>query len=167
MKEKYNYNIIEIDPIEFNNTVVSSTKIRDYLKAGDIASANNLLGWEYSLSGTIIEGQGIGKMIDFPTANVKPYNDNQLIPSKGVYRVDTKVGNCNYIGMCNIGNRPTFYDLDEEVIEVHLITDQVLSIYDKNILIKFKDFIREEKKYDNANELVKQLKRDRYTCLPN
>jgi riboflavin kinase/FMN adenylyltransferase len=105
--------------------------------------------------------------MNIPTANIALKNLNQLIPAKGVYCVDTNVDNHNYSGMCNIGVRPTFYEDGDSIIEVHLITDDKLSLYGKEIQIKLKKFIREEKKYKYANELVKQLKRDRYTCLPN
>jgi riboflavin kinase/FMN adenylyltransferase len=167
MKRIYNYKIREINPLIINNIPVSSTIIRNYIKTSNIKSANNLLDRKYSLLGKVVKGKGIGQGIGFPTANIESYNPSQLIPSRGVYCVDVIVNNKNYIGMCNIGNRPTIHDEGEDVIEVHLITDNNLSIYGEDILIKFKDFIRKEKKYKNTTELVNQLRNDRYTCMPN
>ena len=167
MKSIYNYKIREIDPLIINNIPVSSTIIRKYIKTSNIRSANNLLDRKYSLLGKVVKGKGIGQDIGFPTANIEIYNPNQLVPSRGVYCVDVIVNDKNYIGMCNIGNRPTLHDQEEDVIEVHLITDNKLSIYDEDILIMFKDFIRKEKKYNNTSELVNQLRNDRYTCMPN
>jgi len=167
MKGKYSYKIRKVDPFIVNNIIVSSTLIRNYIKRSKISSANLLLDRKYSLRGEVVEGKGIGQDIGFPTANIRPYNHNQLIPSRGVYCVDVIVNNNNYIGMCNIGTQPTLHNQGENVIEVHIITDSNLSIYGEEILVKFKDFIRKEKKYKNTTELVKQLHIDRYTCMPN
>ena len=101
----------------------------------------------------------------FPTANIKPNIDNQLIPGKGVYCVDVIVSNQLYPGMCNIGIRPTFYTNGNEVIVAHLFTDEVLNLYDKDIKIIFKKFIRKEKQYKSAVELTNQLKLDMNVCL--
>ena len=94
-------------------------------------------------------------------------NLNQLIPAKGVYCVDANVDDRNYSGMCNIGLRPTFYEDGDSVIEVHLITYDKLSLYGKEIQVIFKEFIREEKKYESAKELANQLIQDRYNCQLN
>ena len=109
----------------------------------------------------------MGNKIKFPTANVNPENKNQLIPGKGAYCVDVLADNQKYLGMCNIGVRPTLYEKGEIVIEVHLITENVLSLLNKNIKLNFKTFIRKEKKYINTNELVKQLELDRQFCILN
>ena len=107
----------------------------------------------------------MGNKIKFPTANVNPENKNQLIPGKGAYCVDVLVDDQIYIGMCNIGVRPTLYEKGGIVIEVHLITENVLSLLNKNIKLSFKSFIRKEKKYENTDELVKQLELDRQFCI--
>jgi len=163
--EKYNYKLHVVEPSKINNTSISSTQIRQLIKTCNVDSANNYLGWNYELSGQIVKGSGVGNKIKFPTANVNPKNENQLIPGKGAYCVDVLVDNKKYIGMCNIGVRPTLYEKGEIVIEVHLITENALSLLNKNIKLSFKSFIRKEKKYENTDELVKQLELDRQFCI--
>ena len=163
--EKYNFNLHVIKPLTIDNISVSSTQIREHIQNCDIKAANNYLGWEYEISGVVVKGEGIGKGLEFPTANIQPEIKNQLIPGQGTYCVDAVVGNKTYPGMCNIGNRPTFYEGGENVIEVHLITEDALSLLDENIKVTFKNFIRREKKYGNKTELVRQLELDRQICL--
>ena len=163
--EKYNFNMHVIEPLTIDDISVSSTQIREHIQNCDIKAANNYLGWEYEISGVVVKGEGIGKGLEFPTANIQPEIQNQLIPGQGAYCVDAFVGNKTYPGMCNIGNRPTFYDGGENVIEVHLITEDALSLLDEKIKVTFKIFIRKEKKYGNKTELVRQLELDRQICL--
>ena len=163
--EKYNFNMHVIEPLTIDDISVSSTQIREHIQNCDIKAANNYLGWEYEISGVVVKGEGIGKGLEFPTANIQPEIQNQLIPGQGAYCVDAVVGNKTYPGMCNIGNRPTFYDGGENVIEVHLITEDALSLLDEKIKVTFKIFIRKEKKYGNKTELVRQLELDRQICL--
>ena len=163
--EKYNFNVHVIEPLTLDNISVSSTQIREYIQNCDIKAANNYLGWEYEISGVVVKGEGIGKGLEFPTANIQPEIQNQLIPGQGAYCVDAVVGNKTYPSMCNIGNRPTFYDGGENVIEVHLITEDALSLLDEKIKVTFKIFIRKEKKYGNKKELMRQLESDRQICL--
>lgn len=163
--EKYNFNMHVIEPLTIDDISVSSTQIREHIQNCDIKAANNYLGWEYEISGVVVKGEGIGKGLEFPTANIQPEIQNQLIPGQGAYCVDAVVCNKTYSGMCNIGNRPTFYDGGENVIEVHLITEDALSLLDEKIKVTFKIFIRKEKKYGNMTELVRQLELDRQICL--
>lgn len=163
--EKYNFNMHVIEPLTIDDISVSSTQIREHIQNCDIKAANNYLGWEYEISGVVVKGEGIGKGLEFPTANILPEIQNQVIPGQGAYCVDAVVGNKTYPGMCNIGNRPTFYDGGENVIEVHLITEDALSLLDEKIKVTFKIFIRKEKKYGNKTELVRQLELDRQICL--
>ena len=163
--EKNNFNVHVIEPLTIDDISVSSTQIREHIQNCDIKAANNYLGWEYEISGVVVKGEGIGKGLEFPTANIQPEIQNQLIPGQGAYCVDAVVGNKTYPGMCNIGNRPTFYDGGENVIEVHLITEDALSLLDEKIKVTFKIFIRKEKKYGNKTELVRQLELDRQICL--
>ena len=163
--KKNNFNVHVIEPLTIDDISVSSTQIREHIQNCDIKAANNYLGWEYEISGVVVKGEGIGKELEFPTANIMPDHQNQLIPGQGAYCVDAVVCNKTYPGMCNIGNRPTFYDGGENVIEVHLITEDALSLLDEKIKVTFKIFIRKEKKYGNKTELVRQLELDRQICL--
>ena len=160
----YNFTVHSINAYKRNDKVVSSTKIRKYISSGKIKDANLLLGYDYFLNGIVIKGDGRGSKMKFPTANIKPINNDKLIPKNGVYCVDVEIYKNKYIGMCNIGYRPTFYDNEKISIEVHLITDDKISIKNKKIKIIFKEYIREEKKYENINDLILQLNKDRYLC---
>ena len=164
-KSTYNYELHVKDSIKINNVPVNSTRIRNYLCQNNIKTANEYLGWEYEVRGIVIKGSGIGRGINFPTANIMPEIELQLIPAQGVYCVEVIVGGYSYIGMCNIGIRPTIHINGDKTIEVHIITDRELFIYDKSIKIKFKQFIRKEEKYDSAEDLVNQLQLDRQECL--
>jgi riboflavin kinase/FMN adenylyltransferase len=105
--EKYNFNVHVIGPLTIDDISVSSTQIREHIQNCDIKAANNYLGWEYEISGVVVKGEGIGKGLEFPTANIQPEIQNQIIPGQGTYCVDAVVGFKTYPGMCNIGNRPT------------------------------------------------------------
>ena len=165
--KKYNYTLHVIEPSKFNNISISSTQIRQFIKKNNVESANNFLGWNYEISGQVVKGEGVGNKINFPTANINLENKNQLIPGKGAYCVDVYIDDKKYLGMCNIGNRPTLYEKGEIVIEVHLITDNSLSLLHKYIKVIFRNFIREEKKYESTNELAEQLALDRQFCILN
>ena len=134
-------------------------------RGGNIEEAIKCLGWEYGFAGTIIKGEGRGRKLNFPTANIRPHISNQLLPANGVYCVDVIIENTDFTGMCNIGKRPTFYQNGEEVIEVHLFSNDILDLYEKNIFITFKKYLREEKRYNSSNELIKQLELDRQACF--
>ena len=164
-EKTYGYNLHIKKPILYHDIPISSSKIRSYLKSGDIDNANACLGWEYKISGTIIAGQGRGAQLNFPTANILPDIPNQLLPGQGVYCVDAIIEGSYFTGMCNIGQRPTFCENGEEIIEVHLFTNDSLNLYGKDIIITFKKYLRKEKKYNSSSELVKQLELDQQACF--
>ena len=161
------YKLHVVSPFYLNDTAVSSTQIRKYIKSYNLNRANRFLGREYEIVGTVVRGNGVGRKIDFPTANIVPTSSNQLIPAKGVYCVEVLLDDKKYLGMCNIGSRPTFYDNGDNVIEVHLLTEDRLSLLDSKIKIIFKGFLRKENKYKSSLELIKQLEEDRRVCIDN
>lgn len=114
----------------------------------------------YSIKGTIIDGNKIGRTIGFPTANILPV-ENSLIPKNGVYAVFATINESTYGGMLNIGIRPTF-DLTNISIEVHLF-DFNESIYNQEVTIHFVERIRDEIKFNSKEELIKQLQQDQIT----
>ena len=164
-KNKYGYNLHIKEPILYHDMPISSSWIRSYLRSGNIDNANECLGREYKFSGTIVKGQKIGRKLKVPTANIQPHISNQLIPAHGVYCVDAVIEDSYYTGMCNIGKRPTFYKNGEEIIEVHLFSDDALNLYGKNIVLTFKKYLREEKKYKSSSELIEQIELDRQACF--
>ncbi len=151
--------IEEIEPQLIHDATVSSTKIRKALLSGDVKEANSMLECNYSLTATIIKGEGIGKKIGFPTANIQPLYSDQLIPGNGVYNVDVLWNSVRYKGMLNIGKRPTVTDIDSISIEVHIL-DFDNDIYGRQLTIEFIDFIRPEFKFASLELLIEQLKKD-------
>ena len=134
---------------------VSSTKIRHALATSDIETAINYLGRPYELNGLVIKGEQIGRSIGFPTANVHIPNDYKLIPKDGVYAVEALVNGALYKAMLNIGNRPTVNGT-KKTVEANLFDFQG-DLYDKQITIYIKAFLREEKKFDGLEALKAQL----------
>ena len=163
--KKYSYKIHKKEPILYDDLPISSSRIRSYINKGNIEEANECLGRKYEFSGTIVKGQGRGTQLKFPTANIQPHISNQLIPRRGVYCVDAIIEDSCYTGMCNIGNRPTFYENGESIIEVHLLSNDAMNLYEKDIVIKFKKYLREERKYESSSALTEQLEIDRQACF--
>jgi riboflavin kinase/FMN adenylyltransferase len=157
--EVYGFEVIEIPAQDIDAVNVSSTKIRNAILDGDVAKANEYLGERFELTGTIVHGQAIGKTIGFPTANIRVNSDLKLIPGNGVYVVEVTVKNSHYVGMLNIGNRPTVSDSEDRTIEVHIL-DFSGEIYAEEITVKFIDKLRDEKQFVDLHELQNQLKED-------
>ena len=155
-----NKNIFDIDIISIPNQSVdkisiSSTKIREYLNNGKIKSANQLLGREYSINGKVVRGNGIGRKINFPTANIEIDESKKLLPKNGVYAVEVFLNKKTYLGMLNIGYNPTIKN-EKKTIEVNIFKFSE-DIYNNKISLSFIKRIRNEKKFKNLNELKKQL----------
>lgn len=154
---KYNFDVIVVPPITKNNILVSSTKIRELIRNGEVNLANKLLGRRYSIEGKVIRGRGIGKKLGIPTANIL-IDSNIVIPKIGVYKTNTIIDGNKFLSITNIGFNPTFNG-GKLNIETHIL-DYSQNIYGKAILIEFIDFIREEKKFDDISKLVEQVKLD-------
>lgn len=159
---KYNFEVIEIKAEEINDIAISSTKIRNSIEEGDIQLTNSYLGYEFSFFGKVVRGNSIGKTLGFPTANIKIGCDLKLIPKNGVYLIYTTINKKIIFGMMNIGIKPTTNE-NTKSIEVNLF-DFNQDLYDKNITIYIKQFLREEIKFDSLNELKLQIEKDKITC---
>ncbi|MDR2384357.1 MAG: riboflavin biosynthesis protein RibF [Tannerella sp.] len=142
-----------------NGVTISSSKIRTLLHAGNIAAANALLGYNYTLKGRVVEGNKIGRTIGFPTANIAVADKQKLVPAFGAYAVWVDIESVKYKGMLYIGTRPTVDNGSETNIEVNIF-DFRKDIYNKRIAVEFVDYIREDKKFSSLDELKMQLKRD-------
>ena len=165
-KIKYNYSIYSTKPVIFNKKPISSSRIRKFIENKDIENANISLGRKYQISGKVIRGNQIGNKLGYPTANIKPNDEKLLIPGNGVYCVESIIDDKRFVGICNIGFRPTIDANNNNVtIEVHFITDIYLNLYDKNIDIIFNNFIRCENKYNSKKELIKQITLDKQNCM--
>ena len=162
---KYGFQIEKVEGVSYGETKISSTTIREALKIGELEEANQMLGYNYFLNGTIVEGNRIGRSIGFPTANIKPEYDNKLIPGRGVYAVEVIVAKTVYKGMLNIGIRPTVNSSSEPMsIEVNLF-DFNEDIYDINVTLVFRYRMRDEIKFDGLEQLVEQLRKDKEQAL--
>ena len=159
---KYNFEVIEIKAEEINDIAISSTKIRNSIEEGDIQLTNSYLGYEFSFFGKVVKGNSIGKTLGFPTANIKIGTDLKLIPKNGVYLISTIINQKIIFGMMNIGIKPTTNE-NTKSIEVNLF-DFNQNLYDTNITIYIKQFLREEIKFNSLNELKLQIEKDKITC---
>ncbi len=157
----YGFEVEEIPAKDVENTTVSSTKIRRALLNGQLKTASEYLGYTFLLNGLVVEGEKIGQSIGFPTANILLKDPHKIIPADGVYAVEVSFPaqpNQHFKGMCNIGNRPTFNGRFK-TIEVHIF-DFNKNIYGQQITLSFKQHLRSEIKFENAEALVQQLHKD-------
>jgi len=159
----YDFTVEEIAAQEIQQVNISSTKIRNSLINGEINAANQFLGYYYFLTGTVVEGNKMGRTMGFPTANLKIKEWYKLIPARGVYAVKIQINNNFFNGMLNIGNRPTLNGTDE-TIEVNIFNFDE-DIYNKEIKIEFYEKIRDEQKFNQLSELENQLKIDKESVL--
>ncbi|MFN0274578.1 MAG: bifunctional riboflavin kinase/FAD synthetase [Chitinophagales bacterium] len=150
----------EISEQTINNITISSTQIRTCLKEGNIADANALLGYNYSLAGIVVKGDQIGRTIGFPTANLHIDDTQKLIPGDGVYvvKIFLKNNGTYHFGLLNIGNRPTFHKTEKR-IETYIL-DFDKTIYGEEMQVEFLHFIRKDKKYDSAEMLIEAIGQD-------
>lgn len=155
------FEVEEISAQEIDDVSVSSTKIRKALGEGDIKTANSYLGYQYMLTGTVVRGKGLGRKLDFPTANLHIPEEYKLIPKNGVYVVSSHIDGNKVYGMMNIGYNPTVEGTTKS-IEINFF-DFDQDLYDKKIQIDIIDRIRDEHKFDSVEALQAQLKKDRET----
>jgi len=156
--EIYDFKVTEILAQEIDEVTISSTKIRQALNSGDVKTANTFLGYNFMISGTVVKGKGIGKTLNFPTANIRISESYKLIPKHGVYVVKTRILNTTVFGMMNIGVNPTVNGKLRS-IEIHFF-DFSQDIYGVYLEIEIFKRLREEQKFDSLAELEKQLLKD-------
>jgi riboflavin kinase/FMN adenylyltransferase len=147
-----------VPPYDLQGEKVSSTSIREYLCEGKMEQVRDLLGHYYRLRGIVVTGEGRGRTIGFPTANIEPL-EAYVIPGKGVYAVRCKVQGAIFNGVMNIGSKPTFTDDVKQTLEAHLF-DFNASIYGEQMEVEFIHFIRQEHKFSSVDELIKQIHLD-------
>mgnify|MGYP001175992326 FL=1 len=158
------FDIEIVEPIKDGEMIISSTHIRDSIQNGFVRRASFQLGWVFGFEAKVVAGSGRGKGLGFPTANFLPIEKNQLIPANGVYFIRGRINSINLYGMCNLGFRPTFDEIDF-VMEVHFFKGKVNDIYGKTITVEFLERVRDEKKFSNPKELIKQLEKDKEICM--
>lgn len=156
--EIYNFEVQEISAQELDDVAVSSTKIRKALDSGDLEKANNYLGYPFMLNGTIVKGKGLGKTINFPTANLHIEETYKLIPKNGVYVVKSVIGNEEVFGIMSIGTNPTVGGTSR-TIETYFL-DIEKDLYGRKIEIELLSKIREEETFDSLESLQYAIKND-------
>jgi riboflavin kinase/FMN adenylyltransferase len=151
----YDFTVEEIKAQEIEKITVSSTKIRNSINQGDIKTTEKYLGRYFNLTGKVVKGDGLGKKINYPTANIFIEETYKIIPKDGVYLVETIIKDKLFNGMMNIGHRPTIGTKNKS-IEVHLFNFNE-DIYGQVISIKMISKIRDEKKFSSIQALKEQL----------
>jgi riboflavin kinase/FMN adenylyltransferase len=149
-----------VEKVLVEGVVVSSSNIRKLLKEGNLFLANKMLGRPYSFDGFVIRGDGRGRFLGYPTANLRLVDERLLVPAFGVYVVEVMIGNEKFVGLASVGVRPTFEDAGVATVEVW-ISDFDRDIYGKRISVSFIHRLRDELKFDSADQLVAQMDRDK------
>lgn len=161
--QQYGFEVEQISVQEIDAISVSSTKIRKALSEGKMALANDYLGYDYFLTGTITEGKRLGRTIGFPTANLKIDEDYKLIPLNGVYVVKSILNQETHFGIMNIGYNPTVGN-DRLSIEIHFL-DFNSDLYNQKIAISILHYIRPEQKFDSIELLKEQIEKDKNSAI--
>ncbi|MEH0155319.1 bifunctional riboflavin kinase/FAD synthetase [Limibacter armeniacum] len=161
---KFGFEVEEIPKQELEEVAVSSTKIRVALEEGAVDKANHYLEYEYPVTGTVTDGNKLGRTIGYPTANIALEETYKLIPKNGIYAVRVEFEGNTYGGMLNIGNKPTVTDGSKRTMEVNIF-DFNQSIYGKSLTIRFVKHLRDEQKFESVEHLVEQLDKDKAAAL--
>lgn len=148
-----------INELKINDKKVSSSTIIEDIKNGNVENLEETLGRKYSIKGKVIRGLGNGKKFSFPTLNIE-LNDEYVEPKHGVYAVNVKYLDKEYLGMANIGVHPSISKLDKAILEVNLFNFND-EIYNEIVEVTFLYFLREEVKFSSIDELINQLKKDK------
>ena len=162
---RFTFQIEKQDVLLMNEASVSSTKIREAIQMGNFDMANACLGYPFPLHGTVVEGQKLGRKIQFPTANIDASDPDKIIPGYGVYAVQAVIQGKSFHGMLNIGSRPTVNNnADHRTVEVHLFNFDA-DIYGEPIEVIFYKKLREEQKFPSLDALKEQLTKDKADTL--
>ncbi|MCS7053334.1 MAG: bifunctional riboflavin kinase/FAD synthetase [Ignavibacterium sp.] len=159
ISNEFSFEVIEIPPFEIDSMVVSSSLIRNELQNGNIKVVNKMLGRNYSLCGEIISGDGRGRKLGYPTANIK-IDEDKALPKLGIYAVFVFIDEVRYNGLLSIGKRPTFYNNGKIVSEVYIYNFDA-DIYGKFVKVELIEKIREEEKFNSVEELINQMNLDK------
>ena len=162
--EKYDFVITPVEEYRVGEETVSSTKIRNALLEGNVLKANKMLGRPYSFTGKVVRGDGRGKQLGYPTANLKIENEDKLIPAIGIYAAECSIKGKWYNALLSIGSRPTF-STDGKVVPEIYILDFDKDIYNEELQIKLIQRIRGEEKFNSAEELIEQMDKDKLAGL--
>ncbi|HTY37337.1 MAG TPA: bifunctional riboflavin kinase/FAD synthetase [Bacteroidota bacterium] len=155
---EFEFSVAALKPVYVDEEIVSSTQIRDHLLNGKVERANRLLGRPYAVSGMVIRGDARGRELGYPTANLR-LSDRKLVPQDGIYFAQIDFEGSVLFGMVSIGVRPTFFEQGIRTVEVHIL-DFAGDLYDKVLTVQFLRRLREERKFNGAQELIDQMHLD-------
>jgi riboflavin kinase/FMN adenylyltransferase len=158
------FDVERIPPLETDGLVVSSTLVRAALKSGDVEAASAMLGRPYALRGTVVQGDGRGRTLGIPTANIIPTNPHKLMPANGVYVVSMLIDGSEHVGMANIGVRPTFTNDTAPTLEVHILQFDN-DLYNTTLDVQFHARLRGEQKFESREEFLAQLEHDKQQTI--
>ncbi len=162
---KYGFSIEQIEPVVAGNCQISSSAIREAISLGNVRRAAQLLSYPYSLQGKIVAGRQLGRSMGYPTANLDPEDEHKLVPANGVYAVRVRINKQDYMGMMNIGFRPTVDKMKgNKSFEVHIM-DFAGDVYNNKIRVTFIDRIRDEINFSSLEKLREQLERDKIRAV--
>jgi len=163
--DKYGVTVEKVEEINSVAGTVSSSLIRDALVGGRLEEANRMLGYAYSITGTVAGGRKLGRELGFPTANISGIDPEKLIPANGVYATEIILGGSKYLGMMNIGTNPTVNsDVAIKTVEVNIF-DFNGDIYGSEITVLLKHRLRDEEKFSSLEELSARIAKDREDTL--
>ncbi|EOI01867.1 riboflavin biosynthesis protein RibF [Enterococcus moraviensis ATCC BAA-383] len=155
---KDRFDIATVSKEELDGTKISSTRIRELMEQGRMEDVTELLGYVYETDGTVVHGDARGRLLGFPTANIKVKSTVRL-PRIGVYAVKIKIGETWHVGMGSIGHNDTFGDGRELTVEVYIL-DFHQDIYGEQVTVRWNHYLRDQVKFDGAENLIIQLKQD-------
>ena len=155
---RYGFRVEQVQPVFWNGSIVSSSRIRRLLAEGDMVAVADLLGWYYTLAGKVMRGHQRGRDLGYPTANIQVAADRAL-PRDGVYACYALLGNHRFPAVANLGVRPMFYDDGSRLLEAHLL-DMEINLYDCDLAVEFVRLLRPEMKFGSIAELIEQMGRD-------
>jgi len=156
--QELNFTVHGLAAVALDGQAVSSTRIRDAIRAGELDAASQMLGRSYSIAGLVVRGDGVGRKLGFPTANLDA--KGLVLPPKGVYAAHAQVGSKTWRGVLNIGTRPTLQNPNPQLqVEIHLL-DFEGDLYGQELEIIFLEKLRDEKKFGNLEGLREQIAND-------
>lgn len=162
--ELYDFEVEQVDSLSAEGGIISSSAIRDALLDGRLEDANRWLGYNYFMTGTVVEGRKLGRSFGFPTANIKPDDICKLLPADGVYAIEVIIEGKSLPGMLSIGFNPTVNKIrGNRSIEAHIF-DLDRDLYEQSITVIFRYRLRDERKFENTRQLTEQMKLDKLTA---
>jgi riboflavin kinase/FMN adenylyltransferase len=158
--KEFDFDVVNIEQFFYQGEPVNSSIIRNELFHGMVENAAELLGRPYALYGKVVAGDGRGRLLGYPTANIELDSQKKIVPDNGIYFVKVNIGTEKYFGMASIGVRPTFHSTGKCTIEVNIL-DFDKDIYGYDIQIGFLQRMRNEFKFDSAEQLIQQMHKDK------